>query len=90
MFNSVHRFIKNITFNSNLNRKKFINNKKIVNKNVAKNKNNNLIIVRKMSTYAQPSGNNDNDNNNNNKNKILYMFIMASTAYISTNFNKKR
>jgi hypothetical protein len=82
-----------------LNRKKFINNKKIVNKNVAKNKNNNLIIVRKMSTYAQPSindndnddDNNDNNNNNNNNiNKMFYMFIMASTAYISSNFNKKR
>ena len=87
MFNSVRHFIKNITFNSKLNREKFINNKKIVNKNVSKNKNNNMIIVRKMSTYRQPFVNNNNDNNNNN-NKIGYMFIMALGVYISHNFDK--
>jgi hypothetical protein len=87
MFNRVHRFIKNITLNSRLNREKFINNKKIVNRIVNKNKN--MIIVRKMSTYAQPSGN-DNNNNNNKKNNFLYMFIIASRVYISHNFDKKR
>jgi hypothetical protein len=99
MFNSVRHFIKNIAFNSKLNREKFINNKKIVNKNVAKNKNNNMIIVRKMSTYTQLFGNNynnndnnnndnNNDNNNNDNNKkMIYMFIMASGAYISNNYN---
>jgi hypothetical protein len=48
-----------------------------------------MIIVRKMSTYAQPSGN-DNNNNNNKKNNFLYMFIIASRVYISHNFDKKR
>jgi hypothetical protein len=46
-----------------------------------------------MSTYAQPSGNDNNNNNNdnnNNINKMFYMFIMASAAYVSTNFNKKK
>ena len=85
MFNRVHRFIKNITFNSGLNREKFINNKKIVNKIITKNKNNNMIIVRKMSTHARPSGNNNNNNNNNN---MGYMFIMALGVYISHNFDK--
>lgn len=90
MFNRVHRFIKNITFNSGLNRDKFINNKKIVNKiiNKNKNKNSNMIIVRKMSTHAHPSENNNNDNNNNNNNNRGYMFIMALGVYISHNFNK--
>ena len=87
MFNRVHRFIKNITFNSGLNREKFINNKKIVNKIITKNKINNMIIVIKMSTHARPSGNNNNNNNNNN---MGYMFIMALGVYISHNFDKKR
>jgi hypothetical protein len=93
MLNRVNHFIKNITFNSGLNREKFINNKKIVNKttnkNITKNK---TIIVRKMSTYAQPSGNdnNNNHNNNNNNNDYIYMFIMAlSASYIPNVFNKK-
>jgi hypothetical protein len=90
MFNRVHRFIKNITFNSGLNRDKFINNKKIVNKIINKNKNKNMIIVRKMSTYANPSGNNNNDNNNNNNKNFLYMFVMALGVYISHNFDKNR
>jgi hypothetical protein len=89
MFNRVRHFIKNITFNSGLNREKFNNNKKIVNqivnKNKNKNKNSNMIIVRKMSTCTLPSG---NDNNNNNK--FLYMFVMALGVYISHNFDKKR
>ena len=76
MFNRVSHFIKNITFNSGLNREKFINNKKIVNKIVNKiaNKNNNMIIVRKISTYREPfynntkTNNNPNNNNNNNNN----------------------
>ena len=87
MFNRVRHFIKNITFNSGLNREKFINNKKIINKNKNKNKNNNMIIVRKMTTHAQPSG---NDNNNNNNNNFLYMFVMALGVYISHNFDKNR
>jgi hypothetical protein len=98
MFNRVHRFIKNITFNSGLNREKFINNKKIVNKIITKNKN--MIIIRKMSTYVPPSGNNNdnnNDNNNNNNNNndndndnLGYIFIMVSGVYISHSFNKNR
>jgi hypothetical protein len=84
MFNSLRHFIKNITFNSKLNREKFINNKKIVNKiiNKNKNKNNNMIIVRKMSTYTHPSW--------NDADKIFYMFIMASVAYIQKKYNKRR
>ena len=46
-----------------------------------------MIIVRKMSTHARPSG---NDNNNNNNNNMGYMFIMALGVYISHNFDKKR
>ncbi len=84
MFNSLRHFIKNITFNSKLNREKFINNKKIVNKIINKNKNNNMIIVRKMSTYTHPSRNYNDDD------KIFYMFIMASVAYIQKKYNKRR
>lgn len=93
MFNRVRYFIKNITLNSGLNREKLINSKKIVNKIQNKNKNkNNAIIVRKMSTYAQPSGNNNDDNNNNNNNdNFLYMFVMAlAGSYIPHVFNKKK
>jgi hypothetical protein len=106
MLNRVNHFIKNITFNSGLNREKFINNKKIVNKITNKNKNNNMIIVRKMSTYREPfykntKINNDNkntdnnntdnnNNNNNNNNNILYMFIMASGVYISHTYNNRK
>ena len=91
MFNRVHHFIKKITLNSGLNREKFINNNKNVNKIVNKNKNkNNTIIIRKMSTYAQPSGNGNNNNNNNNNNEFIYMFIMAlSASYVPYVFNKK-
>ena len=87
MFNRVRHFIKNISLNSGLNREKFINNKKNVNKIVNKTKNkNNMIIVRKMSTYAQPSGN----GNNNNNNDYIYMFIMAlSASYVPYVFIKK-
>ena len=86
MFNRVRHFIKTITFNSGLNREKFINSKKIVNKIQNKNKNN-MIIVRKMSTYSQPSGNNNNNNNDN----LLYMLAMAlAGSYIPHVFNKKK
>jgi hypothetical protein len=93
MLNRVNRFVKNITFNSGLNREKFINNKKIVNKIINKttnkNKNNNMIIVRKMSTCANLFGNGNNNNNNNND--FLYMFAMALVgSYIPQAFNKKK
>jgi hypothetical protein len=90
MFNRVRHFIKTITLNPGLNREKFINNKKNVNKIKNKNKNN-MTIIRKMSTYANPSGNgNNNNNNNNNNNDYIYMFIMAlSASYIPYVFNKK-
>jgi len=93
MFNRVRHFIKTITLNPGLNREKFINNKKNVNIIQNKNKNkNNMIIVRKMSTYSRSSSNNQNNNNdNNNNNNLLLMFIMAlSTSYIPHVFNKKR
>jgi hypothetical protein len=91
MFNRVRHFIKTITLNPGLNREKFINNKKNVNIIQNKNKNkNNMIIVRKMSTYSRSSSNNQNNNNDNNNN-LLLMFIMAlSTSYIPHVFNKKR
>jgi len=95
MFNRVHRFIKNITFNSGLNREKFINrdkfinNKKFLSINRIINKNKNMII-RKMTTQAQPSGNDDDNNNNNNNNNTGYMFVMALGVYISHNFDKNR
>ena len=64
MFNRVRHFIKTITLNPGLNREKFINNKKNVNIIQNKNKNkNNMIIVRKMSTYSRSSSNNQNDDN---------------------------
>ena len=90
MFNSVRHFIKNITFNSGLNREKFINNKKNINKIVTKTKtnNNNMIIIRKMTTYREAIGNNKNNNHNNNN--LFYIFIMASGVYISNTFNKKK
>ena len=88
MFNRVRRFIKNITFNSGLNREKFINNKKKLIQNVNKNVNkNNMIIVRKMSTYSKPFGNGNNNNNNNN---MFYMFLAASAVYISQGFYNKK
>ena len=96
MFNRVRHFIKTITLNPGLNREKFINNKKNVNIIQNKNKNkNNMIIVRKMSTYSRPSSfgndNNNTNNNNNNNNNLLLMVIMAlSSTYIPHVFNKKR
>jgi len=89
MFTRVHRFIKNITFNSGLNREKFINNKKFLSINKFVNKN--IHIVRKMTTYTQPGGNNDdNGNDNNNNNNRGYVFVMALGVYISHNFDKNR
>ena len=92
MFNRVRHFIKTITLNTGLNREKFINNKKNVNIIQNKNKNkNNMIIVRKMSTYSRPSSfgndNNNTNNNNNNNNNLLFDEINISSTSLDALVN---
>jgi hypothetical protein len=53
---------------------KNINNNKIINDNI--------IIIRKMTTFTSPSG-------NNNNNKFLYIFVMVLGFCISHKFDKK-
>jgi hypothetical protein len=91
MSNRIYYLLRSLLQNSKLNREKFVKNKKTYNELIKKNKqqNYNKIITRKMSTYIPPlsfrGGGGPKKPNN-----IFYMFLAASSVYISSNFVDKK
>jgi hypothetical protein len=94
MSNRTHFIIRSLLQNSKLNRVNFVNNKKKYNlfKSKTKQQGFNRIITRNLNTNSIPLlsfGKGPGDNGP----KLPYLLIMvASTlsAYISSNFNKKK
>jgi len=95
MYNRVQYFIKNIKFNSNLNREKCIHNIEMSNKIKYKNSVN-MIIKRKMSSQPlsfssnSSSNNNNNNNNNDNDNIIFGIFVTVCVVTMSSKITKKK
>lgn len=93
--NRIHNFMKNILFNSKLNREKSINNKiKYSNLNIKNKKLNNLIIKRNISTATRNNKNNQencSENGGNGPNNYMYFALMAfGTYFMSGKFNKNK